>query len=153
MKNVFIPNNNMLPHRQYYTCLIHKTAFGFAEHNTYTTACLVVVGFDHLNLYNNIYCSNVYNTPGLVYTMAGTGGFRAVLKRPHAMSYWILRILTSPAKKRRWSNGFLMLSQRHRRWPNIKTTLVQRLVFAGTCLFNNQSIQCTRHVASRRSTF
>ena len=31
---------------------------------------------------------------------------------------------------RRWINVFLMLGQRRRRWPNIKTTLIQHLVFA-----------------------
>ena len=30
-----------------------------------------------------------------------------------------------------WTNAGLMLGQRRRRWPNIKTTLFQRLVFAG----------------------
>ena len=29
------------------------------------------------------------------------------------------------------NNDFLMLAQRLRRWPNIKTSLLQRVVFAG----------------------
>ena len=36
-----------------------------------------------------------------------------------------------PANKRRWPNVVLMLGWRQRRWANIKTTLGQRLVFAG----------------------
>ena len=36
-----------------------------------------------------------------------------------------------PANTRRWSNAGLMLSQRRRRWPNIKPALDQRLVCAG----------------------
>ena len=35
-----------------------------------------------------------------------------------------------PANTRRWNNDGLMLGQRRRRWPNIKSSLVQRLVFA-----------------------
>ena len=40
-------------------------------------------------------------------------------------------ISSGPAHKRRWTNVGLMLSHRIRRWANNKTTLVQRLVFAG----------------------
>ena len=36
-----------------------------------------------------------------------------------------------PANKRHRTNAGLMLGQRRRRWPNIKTALVQYLVFAG----------------------
>ena len=36
-----------------------------------------------------------------------------------------------PANTTRWTNADLMLGQRRRRWTNIKTALVQRLVFAG----------------------
>ena len=35
------------------------------------------------------------------------------------------------ANTRRWTNAGLMLGHRLRRWPNINTTLVRRLVFAG----------------------
>ena len=33
----------------------------------------------------------------------------------------------------RWNNDVLMLAQRLRRWSSIKTSLLQRVVFAGTC--------------------
>ena len=36
-----------------------------------------------------------------------------------------------PANTTRWNNTVLMLGQRLRRWPNIKTALFQRVVFAG----------------------
>ena len=36
-----------------------------------------------------------------------------------------------PANTRRWTNVVLMLAQRLRRWPDIKATLAQCLVFAG----------------------
>ena len=36
-----------------------------------------------------------------------------------------------PETTRRWTNVGLMVGQRHRQWANIKTTMVQRLVFAG----------------------
>ena len=39
-----------------------------------------------------------------------------------------------PANTRRWTIVGLMLGQRRRRWPNIKTTLAQRLEFAGTAI-------------------
>ena len=35
-----------------------------------------------------------------------------------------------PANTRRWINGVLTLGQRRRRWPNVKTPLIQRPVFA-----------------------
>ena len=35
------------------------------------------------------------------------------------------------ASTRRWTNVVLMLGQSRRRWPSIKTTLVQRLLLAG----------------------
>ena len=38
---------------------------------------------------------------------------------------------TIPANTACWNNDVLMLAQRLRRWPNIKTSLVQRVVFAG----------------------
>ena len=41
-------------------------------------------------------------------------------------------VLRSPASRRRWPNVNLMLSQRLRRWDNIKSTLVQSLSFAGS---------------------
>ena len=40
--------------------------------------------------------------------------------------------LTSPANTRCWTNVDLMLAQSRRRWANIKSTLVQGLVFAGS---------------------
>ena len=43
---------------------------------------------------------------------------------------------TYPANTGNWNSVGLMLGQRRRRWPNIKTTLVQRIVFswdAGEC--------------------
>ena len=39
-----------------------------------------------------------------------------------------------PANTRHWSTVVLMLARRPRRRPNIKTTVVQSLVFAGWCL-------------------
>ena len=36
-----------------------------------------------------------------------------------------------PANTTRWNNDVLMLAQRLRRWPNIKTSLFQRVVSAG----------------------
>ena len=39
-----------------------------------------------------------------------------------------------PANTRRWAIVVLMLGRRRRRWPNIKTTLAQRLEFAGTAI-------------------
>ena len=38
---------------------------------------------------------------------------------------------SSPANTRRWANTDLMLVHRLRRWPNMKSAFVQRLVFAG----------------------
>ena len=40
-----------------------------------------------------------------------------------------------PANTLRWNNDVLMLGQRRRRWANIKTSLFQRVVFAGLPLF------------------
>ena len=37
----------------------------------------------------------------------------------------------NPANTRRWTNAELMLSHRLRRWANINSALVQRLVLAG----------------------
>ena len=39
-----------------------------------------------------------------------------------------------PTNTARWNNDVLLLAQRLRRWPNIKTSLFQRAVFAGMCL-------------------
>ena len=39
--------------------------------------------------------------------------------------------ITVPANTTRWNNDVLKLGQRLRRWPNIKTSLFQRVVFAG----------------------
>ena len=36
-----------------------------------------------------------------------------------------------PANTRRWTSAGVMLAQRLRRWANITSALVQRLVFAG----------------------
>ena len=36
-----------------------------------------------------------------------------------------------PANTTRWNNDVSMLAQRLRRWPNIKTSLFQPVVFAG----------------------
>ena len=50
---------------------------------------------------------------------------------------WVLRTrhvaapAPVPAKTRNWTNAFLMLSHRLRRWANIKTASVQCLVSAG----------------------
>ena len=41
-------------------------------------------------------------------------------------------VVNSPANTRRWINVGLILARRLRRRPNIKTTLDQRLVFAGS---------------------
>ena len=41
------------------------------------------------------------------------------------------RLRLHPGNTRRWTNADLMLAHRLRRWPNIKSALVQRLVFAG----------------------
>ena len=41
------------------------------------------------------------------------------------------RLRLYPANTRRWTNADLMLAHRLRRWPNIKSALVQRLMFAG----------------------
>ena len=46
-----------------------------------------------------------------------------------------------PANTTRWNNDVLMLGQRRRRWPNIKTALFQRCVFAG---FTGRRLQCER---------
>ena len=43
--------------------------------------------------------------------------------------------LSFPANTRRQTNVDLMLAHRLRRWPNIKTTLFQRLVSAGLILY------------------
>ena len=38
----------------------------------------------------------------------------------------------NPAKTIHWNNVVLMLGQRRRRWANVKTTLVERLVLVAT---------------------
>ena len=38
------------------------------------------------------------------------------------------------ANTTRWNDNALLLAQRLRRWPNIKTSSVQRVVFAGELL-------------------
>ena len=60
------------------------------------------------------------------------------LKRPSSSSTILGQIHSQttgqsdyPADTRRWTNVGLMLTHRLRRWPNNKTTLVQRLVPAG----------------------
>ena len=40
----------------------------------------------------------------------------------------------NPTNTTRWNNDVLMLAQRLRRWPNIKTALFQRIVFARNAL-------------------
>ena len=47
-----------------------------------------------------------------------------------------------PANTTLWNNDVLMLPQRLRRWPNIKTSLFQRVVF-GSC---NKSLVCEKVV-------
>ena len=47
----------------------------------------------------------------------------------------------NPANTTRWNNDVLMLGQRRRRWASVKTSLFQRVVFAGKltpiqCLLN-----------------
>ena len=53
----------------------------------------------------------------------------------------------NPANTRRRANVVLMLGQRRRRWPNISTTLGQRLVFAGKSDVNplpaSDTMSCT----------
>ena len=49
-------------------------------------------------------------------------------------SFWrVYHILSAgmPANKTRWNNDLLLLTQRLRRWSNIRTSLFQRVVFAG----------------------
>ena len=49
-------------------------------------------------------------------------------------SFWrVYHILSAgiPANTTRWNNDLLMLTQRLRRWSNIRTSLFQRVVFAG----------------------
>ena len=46
---------------------------------------------------------------------------------------------TNPASTTLWPNAVVMLAHRLRRWPNITTTLGQRLLFAGF-------LRCTRDV-------
>ena len=43
---------------------------------------------------------------------------------------WAKNTVRHPVDTSRWHNVVLMLVHRPRRWPNIKTTLCQRLVFA-----------------------
>ena len=43
----------------------------------------------------------------------------------------VSRVCEYPKNTTRSSDVVLMLGQRRRRWPNVKTTLDQRLVFAG----------------------
>ena len=45
--------------------------------------------------------------------------------------YSLAQSNTIPANTTRWNNNVLMLAQRLRRWPNIKTSLFQRTVLAG----------------------
>ena len=52
------------------------------------------------------------------------GGFSAVSRSDGESGSY-------PANTRHWTNAVLMLSHRLRRWANIKTALVQCLVFAG----------------------
>ena len=49
-------------------------------------------------------------------------------------NYTFLEIICSditPANAARWNEDVLMLAQRLRRWPNNKTSVFQRVVFAG----------------------
>ena len=45
---------------------------------------------------------------------------------------WYAGYCDIPANTRSWVKGGLMLDQRLRRWANIKLTLVQLFLFAGT---------------------
>ena len=49
------------------------------------------------------------------------------------LCFWML-VTSVSANTTRWSNDVLMLGQRRRRWTNIKTSLLQRVVFAGVRL-------------------
>ena len=49
-----------------------------------------------------------------------------------------------PANTTRWNNDVLMLPQRLRRWPNIKTSLFQRVVFGRPSC--NKSLVCEKVV-------
>ena len=51
----------------------------------------------------------------------------------------------SPANARRWTNADLLLGQRRRRWTNIKSTVIQCLVFFR---ISQQAKQCWINVVS-----
>ena len=53
-----------------------------------------------------------------------------------------------PENMRRWTNAALMLAHRLRRWPNIKPTLVQCLMFVGFLLAGTETIDITHVTAS-----
>ena len=58
------------------------------------------------------------------------------------------------ANTRRWTNVVLMLGQRRRRWPNIKTTLAQGLVFAVVCRVDFSSwLYIVKHLVQARGYF
>ena len=50
--------------------------------------------------------------------------------------------ITFPENTTRRNEDVLMLVQRLRRWPNIKTSFFQRIVFAGLCVYQ-QTTQLT----------
>ena len=61
---------------------------------------------------------------------------------PHNWTWQAVVKQTFLANTRRWTNGDLMLAQSRRRWANIKSTLVQCLVFARNV--NNLNIACLK---------
>ena len=60
-----------------------------------------------------------------------------------------------PANTRRWANAVLMLGWRLRRWPNIKTTFAERLVFAReACVAGGEGVvTCTTDHTNTRGSF
>ena len=56
------------------------------------------------------------------------------LRRMSTMKQQWIKLWCLPENKRPRNNAVLMLGQRRRRWPNIRTPLLYRLLFAGLLL-------------------
>ena len=58
--------------------------------------------------------------------------------------YCLLEYVYISENSRRWNNADLMLVQRLKRWTNIKSTLFQRLVFAGCVMYEQHVLMSSQ---------
>ena len=112
-----------------YGKLFHKTPVWF-QYLYYSCELSLELGCENVDVYS----LELFSTPGLqVGELWGLHDAGWIIYQ----SYSYIQLFTgvnvlSPANTTRWNNDVLMLAQRLRRWPNIKTSLFQRFVFAGS---------------------